>query len=305
MRLAILGLTLTVGFGTLVGSGLVASAERYSSPAEAARGASQAKPTPTEIPEILLSRQLVESQGLHVGDVLDLTADPSGDGAKSFRIVGVYEPVPDPARFSARRLEARLHLPDMLDLVSDPADPQAGEAVHAINVALRNPAQEREFNRGVFRQLPGLSMWSTTRGDGGNPFIVLEQFHFAIAMVTILASTAFLLALMVMRSDERRETAGILRLIGFSKRRVVTQAFVEGLIIAVTGAAFGVVLAVVAEGGFNRFFQWRYDTTLVFVRISPRVAWQCIVMSVPLGVIASVVASWTLLRREVLALLRR
>ncbi len=305
MRLAIVGLTLIVGLGTLVRSGLVAAPQRPGSLAEDARGASPTEPAPAEFREILLSRQLMESQGLHIGDVLDLTADPSGDGARSFQVVGVYEPVPNPARFSAERLEARLHLPDMLDLVSDPDDPQAGETVEAINVALRDPTQEREFGRAVARRLPGLSVWSTTRSDGGSPFIVLEQFHLAIAIVTILASTAFILALMVMRSDERRETAGILRLIGFGRRRVLTQALLEGLIIAVTGTAFGIVLAVVAEGGFNRFFQWRYDTALVFVRISPQVAWRCIALSIPLGVFASAVASWTLLRREVLALIRR
>jgi len=110
---------------------------------------------------------------------------------------------------------------------------------------------------------------------------------------------------MVMRSEERRETAGILRLIGLGKRRVLTQVLIEGVIIATVGAAFGIALALVAQSGFNQFFQWRYDTALVFVRVSPKVAAQCVALAVPLGVIASVVASWTLLRREVLALLRR
>jgi len=199
----------------------------------------------------------------------------------------------------------RLHLQDMVDMLADPADPQSGESVSAINVALHDPEREREFRRSVFGQVPGLSVWSTQRGDSANPFVVLEQFHLAIAIVTILASTAFLLALMVMRSEERRETAGILRLIGLGKRRVLTQVLIEGVIIATVGAAFGIALALVAQSGFNQFFQWRYDTALVFVRVSPKVAAQCVALAVPLGVIASVVASWTLLRREVLALLRR
>jgi len=110
---------------------------------------------------------------------------------------------------------------------------------------------------------------------------------------------------MVMRSDERRETAGILRLIGLRKGRVLTQVLIEGVIIAMVGAMFGIGLALVAQDGFNQFFQWRYDTALVFVRVSPKVAAQCVALAVPLGVVASVVASWTLLRREVLALLRR
>ena len=289
MRGAIVGLT-----ATIIGSSLLA---------QGAPGG-RAGPPPAG-PDILVSRQLLESQALHIGDIVDLSSDPTGVGARSFRIVGVYEPVPDPTRFSAQRLEARLHLPDMLDLIADPDDPQAAEAVDAINVALRDPAQGREFSRAVFRRVPGLSIRSTVRGDDGNPFVVLEQFHLAIAIVTILASTAFLLALMVMRADERRETAGILRLIGLKKSRVLAQVLFEGLIIAVAGAAFGIVLALVSEEGFNRFFQWRYDTALVFVRVSPKVAWQCVAIAVPLGVVASLVASWTLLRREVLALIRR
>ena len=257
------------------------------------------------VPDILVSRQLVESQGLAIGDVIELSAEPTGAKARSFRIVGMYEPVPNPARFTSQRLEARLHLPDLLDLTDDLSDPQFKESVGAINVALADPAQAREFRRAVRRRLPGLAMSPTSRSFEGDPFEVLERFHLAIAIVTILASSAFLLALMVMRSDEHRETAAILRLIGFRKSRVLLQVFIEGLLIAVTGAAVGIVLAIATQGGFNRFFQWRYDTALIFVRISPGVAWRCIALAVPLGVVASIVASWTLLRREILALLRR
>ncbi len=59
-------------------------------------------------------------------------------------------------------------------------------------------------------------------------FVVLERFHLAIAIVTVVASTVFLLALMLMLVDERRETVGILRLIGLPTRRILLQVFVEG-----------------------------------------------------------------------------
>ena len=59
------------------------------------------------------------------------------------------------------------------------------------------------------------------------------------------------------------------------------------------------------QGGVNRFFQWRYDTALIFVRITPAIALRSIAMAVPLGVMAAVASSWTLLRREVFALTRR
>src|SRR4029077_5118567 len=72
---------------------------------------------------ILVSRQLLESQHLEVGEVVELSADPSGAGARSFGTGGSYEPTPDPARLGDARLEARLHLPDLVDLTGDHDDP--------------------------------------------------------------------------------------------------------------------------------------------------------------------------------------
>jgi putative ABC transport system permease protein len=135
--------------------------------------------------------------------------------------------------------------------------------------------------------------------------VVLERFHLAIAIVTVLASSVFLLALMLMLVDERRATVGILRLIGVRRRRIVLHVLTEGLVIAAAGAIFGVVLSMVLEGGINRFFQWRYDTALVFVRITPGIALQSVLIAVPLGVLATVTSSWTLLRGNVFGLTRR
>jgi len=98
---------------------------------------------------------------------------------------------------------------------------------------------------------------------------------------------------------------GILRLIGLRKGRILLQIFAEGLLIAVAGALFGIVFATALQGAVNVFFQWRYDTALVFVRITPQIALRCVLLSVPLGVLASLVSSWTLLRSNVLDLARR
>ena len=134
---------------------------------------------------------------------------------------------------------------------------------------------------------------------------MLERFHLAIAIVTVLASSVFLLALMLMLVEERRATVGVLRLIGFRRSRILQHVLAEGVVIALAGAAFGILLSVVMQGGINRFFQWRYDTALVFVRITPGVALRSIAVAVPLGVAAIFASSWSLLREEVLALTRR
>src|SRR3954454_16960268 len=259
-----------------------------------------------DLPVVLVSRQLADDASLHVGDTVTFAADAAGGHAREFRVGGTYEPTPDPVRFTALRLEARLHLPDLNAMTATPDDPASAESVGAINVQLADAHDADAFASALAARAPGIVVRPTARArDGSDPFAVLERFQLAVAIVTVLGSTAFLLALMVMRAEERRETIGIVRLIGISQRSILIEVLVEGLLIAAAGAVFGILLAIATQGTVNRFFQWRYDTTLVFVRVTRAIALQSIAVSVPLGILAGLVGSWTLLRRDVLALVGR
>jgi putative ABC transport system permease protein len=256
--------------------------------------------------DILITRQLATEQGLVVGSIVQLAADAAGTGAQTFRVAGIYEPTPDPARLGAVPREVRLHLPDLLDVTRTPGAIAGTEYISNINVALVDPKDATAFSRDVNARMPGVIARPSSEAAGSaGPFRVLERFHLAIAIVTIVASTVFLLALTIMLVDERRETVGILRLIGLPIRRVLVQVLIEGVIVASAGAAFGLVLAVLSESLINAFFQWRYDTALVFVRITRDVALTSSAIAVPLGASATVLASWALLRRSGLRLARR
>lgn len=257
-------------------------------------------------PGILVSRQLAESEQIEAGDVVQIATDQRGTNSASFRVAGIYEPIPDPARLGSIPREVRMHLPDLLSLTRADDTPAGTEPVETINIALTNPADAANFSRDVSARLPGVRARPAADAAGSaGPFVVLERFHLAIAAVTIIAATLFLLALTIMLVDERRETVGILRLIGLPGRRILMQVFLEGLFIASAGALFGLVLAAASQRLINAFFQWRYDTALVFVRITPDVAALCLAIAVPLGAVATVAASWALLRRNALRLARR
>ena len=263
-------------------------------------------PAADALPDVLVSRQLAAKASLKVGDTVTFAIDATGAGATRFRVAGTYEPTPDPVRFTSPRIEARFHLPDLQAITASRDDPASGESVNALNVRLVDPSDAGAFATAVASRVPGVVARPTARArDGSDPFAVLERFHLAVAIVTVLGSTAFLLALMVMRSEERRETVGIIRLIGVSQRFVLLVVLAEGLLIAAAGAVFGILVALAAEGSVNRFFQWRYDTTLVFVRVTARIAVQSVALAVPLGIVAGLVGSWTLLRRDIVTLVRR
>ena len=198
-----------------------------------------------------------------------------------------------------------MHLPDFVALTTDPRDPSAADSVDAVNVRLVDPAEADRFAADVTARMPTLEVRPTTRPPEGDPFGALDRFHLAISLVTIAGSTAFLLALMVIRAEERRATIGAMRLLGISRRTLLMEVAVEGLVIAAAGAVFGTILALGAEGVVNRIFQARYDTTLVFIHVTRSIALRALAIAVPLGVAAGIGASWTLLRRDILSLVGR
>ena len=271
----------------------------------AAAASAADSPSSAQPPGVLLSRQLAARARVSVGDVVTLAVDANGARGMMVRVAGIYEPTPDPMRFTAQRLEAHMHLPDLVALVADSADPAARELASAINVKLVDPHDAGPFASELAARAPGVIVRPTSRTRDDDPFAVLDRFHVAISAVTVVGATAFLLALMVIRAEERRDTIAILRLIGISRRSLLTAVAIEGLLIAVMGAIFGVIVAVATESLVNRVFQARYDTALVFVRVTRSIAVRSIALALPLGLAAGIGASWPLLRGQILSLFRR
>jgi ABC-type lipoprotein release transport system permease subunit len=262
-------------------------------------------PAHAEPPGILVSRQLAEAEHLQPGMTVRLGVAANGSDAREFRIAGIFEPTPDPQRLGQVPREVLMQLTDLLEMTRTPDVLAGAEPVEGINIRLAKPEDARAFARAVQSAMPGVLAVPATESTPPGPFRVLERFHLAIAAVTIAAATVFLLALTIMLVDERRETVGVLRLIGLPVRRILAQVLLEGLVVASGGALFGLGLALVSQRLINGFFQWRYDTALVFVHISPTVAFTCVWIAVPLGATATVCASWALLRRNGLRLVRR
>src|SRR5262245_13747595 len=129
-----------------------------------------------EIPgQVLVSRQLAESAGLERGQIIRLSSDAQGTGAQSFRIAGIYEPVPDPARLGRAQLEVRLHLPDLLALTRGPDVTEGTEHVEGLNIALVDPADAARFAGDVNARTPGvLAQPASESAESAAPFRVIE-----------------------------------------------------------------------------------------------------------------------------------
>src|SRR6185503_329441 len=136
-------------------------------------------PAASDLPTVLVSRQLAERGKLHVGDTVTFANDAGGANATRFRVAGIYEPTPDPMRFTAPRIEARMHLPDLIEMTAEPLDPASRESLGGVNVRLADPAEARTFVSELVARAPGTRAQPTILTRDEDPFKVLERFHVA------------------------------------------------------------------------------------------------------------------------------
>ena len=136
-------------------------------------------------------------------------------------------------------------------------------------------------------------------------FQVVSRFHRAIGLITIVASSVFLLCIMVLKVDERRRDIAALRLMGISRSSVVQSIVIEAALVAVLGSVLGVVIAWAASLFINWHYQALYHTPLHFSVITPPIVALAVSLSLLLGVGAGLLASLRLVRTPPLALFGR
>ena len=136
-------------------------------------------------------------------------------------------------------------------------------------------------------------------------FQVVSRFHRAIGVITIVASSVFLLCIMVLKVDERRRDIAALRLMGISRSSVVKSIIIEASLVAVLGSVLGVAIGWAASLFVNWHYQAVYRTPLEFSIITPPIVGLAVSLSLVLGIGAGVLASLRLVRTPPLVLFGR
>ena len=132
--------------------------------------------------------------------------------------------------------------------------------------------------------------------------MVVRRFHRAIAVITIVASAIFLLCIMLLKVEERRIDAAVMRFIGVRRRTIFGALVLEAALVAVLGSLVGAVLAFAAGAATNAYYQRFFDTDLVFSLITPRILLFSIALSLVLGLAAGALAAWRLVNTRPMVL---
>ena len=245
-----------------------------------------------EIPPVFLSDLAARRLGVGPGAQIDLAISPGGPWHPA-RVVRVYRPARYPTELGQEEIGVRLHLPDLQALAG------RGDQVDSIVVRLRDPASASGVVERLNAASLGFRAYTSTdlAAQSSSTFEVITRFHRAIGIVTILASSVFLVAIMTLRGEAMQQQAGILRLLGVSPRTVAGTTLLVAAGVALLGSGIGIGLGFLLSVGINACYQRLFDTALVFSRITPPLVGVATILSALLGVAAGAVAAWRLLRR--------
>jgi ABC-type antimicrobial peptide transport system permease subunit len=119
-------------------------------------------------------------------------------------------------------------------------------------------------------------------------FAVVSRFHRAIGVITIVASAIFLLCIMLLKVEERRLDAAVMRFVGVRRRTIFGALLLEAILVAVLGCLLGTGLAYLAGAATNAYYRRFFDTVLTFSIITPDIVWFSVVLSLVLGAVATI-----------------
>ncbi|MEO8295195.1 MAG: ABC transporter permease [Gemmatimonadota bacterium] len=249
---------------------------------------------------IAVERRLAGRMHLAVGDTITIGTAPDSVNSKAV-ISSIYEPAPDPASVTRQDLHLRMHLPDLAQLLGAPDRVDRFGVKLKPGVSAEGAAAELNQLAFGFRAHPSRVIAS----GSSQTFRVVSRFHRAIAVISIVASAVFLLCIMLLKVEERKPDAAVMRLVGVRGRIIFGAVVLEAVLVALVGSGLGVLLAALAGSLTNLYYRRLFDTRLVFSLITPDVLIFSVALSLLLGIGAGAVAALRLVRTPPLVLWRR
>jgi putative ABC transport system permease protein len=259
--------------------------------------AAEARSATAQAPGIAIERQLARELKLSVGDTVRV--GPHIDSLNLLvTVAAIYEPRPDPAEIAKRERHLRMHLPDLAALLG------AADRVDRISIGIQ-PGISADSAAAILDQTAyGYRGFSSRRiaSESSQTFLVVSRFHRAIALITIVASAVFLLCIMLLKVEERRLDAAVMRFVGVRRRTIFAALLLEAGLVALLGSALGTVLAYLAGAATNAYYRRFFDTFLAFSVITPDIVGFSVLLSLILGAVAGSLAAWRLVRTRPLVL---
>jgi putative ABC transport system permease protein len=267
-----------------------------------------------ELRTIAIDEAFAAQAHLKVGDTVAVSARPEtrktpggpeagagGPDSETVVVGAIVKRGADPSEVARGDLRVRMHL-DQLQRVSG-----YGDRVDRFAIATAPSTPVSEIIDRINHVAFGFKAYPSREiaVETSRTFQVVSRFHRAIGVITIVASSVFLLCIMVLKVEERRRDIAALRLMGISRASVVRSIVIESALVAVLGCVLGVALGWAASLLVNWHYQALYRTPLKFSIVTPPIVAFAVALSLVLGIGAGLLASLRLVRTPPLQLFGR
>jgi ABC-type lipoprotein release transport system permease subunit len=243
-------------------------------------------------PGILIDSRLARRMQLSVGNTVELAATGDMKNAESFQVKSVYDGKADPYSVTLERNTIKMHLPDLERLIARP------DQVDLISISLKKRTDAAELAERLNSEAIGFTAYSAPElaRRSSATFQVVNRFQEAIALITMMAGAIFIFALVVMRVEDQRKNLAILSVTGISRSTIMKSLVLESLFFALIASLLGAVSGCALTKTVNVYYQYYYQTSLVFARVTGPILMRAILLSFLLGLLAGTFA-WFRLRR--------
>lgn len=250
---------------------------------------------------IAIDERLAARAGLSVGDRV-VVAPIAGAPGDTVTIAAITERSADPSEIARSEFRGRLHL-DHLQALTGAGDRVGRFAIGTADTPAAVDSAVASINALAFgfKAYRAIDVAIETSAT----FRVVNRFHRAIGVITIVASAIFLLCITLLKVDERRRDVGALRLLGVSSSTIVRAVVLEASFVSLIGSAMGAAFGYIASAIVNWYYQGVYATPLKFAIVTPEIVFFATGLSLSLGVVAGLLAAQRLVRRPPLELVGR
>ena len=221
---------------------------------------------------LILGRRAAQSMSVQVGDVIRITGSV-------FRIVGVYE-----TGNGFEDAAAVVPLNEAQTLALQP------HSLSMIHIKLRDPREADRLRARVERRFPDLTL-STTAGYADQEQVVklMESMAMGVAGLAIVIGGIGMTNTLFMSVFERTREIGLLRAVGWRRRKVLGLILGESVILALLGGLAGIGLGVLSIFAISR------SGALLGVfgtQFSPDLFIRALVTVVMLGLVGGAYPAW-------------
>jgi len=234
--------------------------------------------------DVIVGRMAAEQMKLGVGDTLRMLNS-------NFRVVGIYE-----TGTAFEDAGVVIGLREAQALIGKPRQ------VQFYLVSLRDPGQVEAVRADLEAEFPELDFSLTSElGESTSDFRVMQEMADQISLLAVFIGAVGMLNTMLMSVLERTREIGVLRSLGWRRRRVLGMVLKESLILGMIGGVCGIPLGLGLGGLISMAGIWGRALGPLY---TPRLFVQAIVVAMIAGLVGGLYPAWRATRLRPVEALR-